>query len=145
MTTHLTLEQRQLARPLSAKRLSLRETRRQVGCSHEVVRTVVRRESKYPSRPDEWQPGPGRLTLADREEISLGLHCGDSLTVIAARIGKGTRTVSVKWPAMAGAAIIARGASSRTAGRVASKPDRRSPHDRPVARHREQRCLAPTG
>jgi transposase, IS30 family len=94
MTTHLTMEQRQLARRLSAKGLSLREIGRQVGCSHEVVRTVVRRESTYPSRPDSWQPGPGRLTLADREEISLGLRCGDSLTVIAARIGKATSTVS---------------------------------------------------
>jgi len=94
MTTHLTMEQRQLARRLSAKGLSLREIGRQVGCSHEVVRTVVRRESKYPSRPDSWQPGPGRLTLADREEISLGLRCGDSLTVIAAGIGKATSTVS---------------------------------------------------
>jgi hypothetical protein len=42
----LTMEQRQLARRLSARGLSLREVGRQVGCSHEVVRTVVRRESK---------------------------------------------------------------------------------------------------
>jgi IS30 family transposase len=48
MMTHLTMEQRQLARRLSAKGLSLREIARQVGCSHEVVRTVVRRESKLP-------------------------------------------------------------------------------------------------
>ena len=46
MTAHLTMEQRQLARRLDAKGLSLREVARQVGCSHEVVRTVVRRESK---------------------------------------------------------------------------------------------------
>ena len=46
MTAHLTVEQRQLARRLCAKGLSLREIGRQVGCSHEVVRTVVRRESK---------------------------------------------------------------------------------------------------
>ena len=38
MTPHLTMEQRQLARRLSAKGLSLREIGRQVGCSHEVVR-----------------------------------------------------------------------------------------------------------
>jgi helix-turn-helix protein len=73
MTVHLTVEQRQLARRLSAIGLSLREIGRQVGCSHEVVRTVVRRDSKTPVRSDSWQPGPGRLTLADREEIGLGL------------------------------------------------------------------------
>lgn len=94
VTAHLTMEQRQLARRLSAKGLSLREIGRQVGCSHEVVRTVVRRKSKRPVRSDSWQPGPGRLTLADREEISLGLRSGDSFTAIAARLGKATSTVS---------------------------------------------------
>jgi hypothetical protein len=74
VTAHLTMEQRQLARRLSAKGLSLREIGRQVGCSNEVVRSVVRRESKRPLRSDSWQPGPGRLTLADREEIRVGLR-----------------------------------------------------------------------
>jgi IS30 family transposase len=69
MSAHLTMEQRQLARRLSAKGLSLREIGRQVGCSHEVVRAVVRRESKRPVRSESWQPGFGRLTLANREEI----------------------------------------------------------------------------
>src|SRR5215475_3285315 len=94
LTPHLTVEQRQLARRLSAKGLSLREVARQVGCSHEVVRTIVRRESKRPVRSDPWAPGPGRLTLADREEISLGLRVQESFTVIAARLGKATSTVS---------------------------------------------------
>lgn len=94
MRPHPTVEQRQPARRLSAKGLSPREIGRQVGCSHEVVRTVVRRGSKRPLRSDSWQPGPGRLTVADREEISLGLRSGDSLAAIAARLGKATSTVS---------------------------------------------------
>ena len=94
MTAHLTMEQRQLARRLSAKGLSLREIGRQVGCSHEIVRSVVRRESKRPVRSDGWQPGPGRLTLADREEVSLGLRSGDSFSVIAIKLGKAVSTVS---------------------------------------------------
>jgi transposase, IS30 family len=94
MRPHLTMEQRQLARRLSARGLSLREIGRQVGCSHEVVRTVVRRESKRPVRLDSWRPGPGRLTLADREEISLGLRAGESFTAIAGRLGKAVSTVS---------------------------------------------------
>jgi transposase, IS30 family len=94
MTAHLTVEQRQLARRLDAKGLSLREVARQVGCSHEVVRTVVRRESKRPVRSDPWHPGPGRLTLADREEISLGLRERASFTAIASRLGKAVSTVS---------------------------------------------------
>ena len=94
MTAHLTVEQRQLARRLHAKGLSLRQIGRQVGCSHEIVRTVVCRESKRPVRSDSWRPGPGRLTLADREEISLGLRAGDSFTAIATRLGKAVCTVS---------------------------------------------------
>src|SRR5919202_3908531 len=94
MTPHLTMEQRQLARRLPAKGLSLREIGRQVGCSHEVVRTVVRRESQRPVRSDPWQPGPGRLTLADREEISLGLRERASFIAIAGRLGKAVSTVS---------------------------------------------------
>ena len=94
MKHHLTVEQRQLARSLSAKGLSLREIGRQVGCSHEVVRAVVRRDSKRPLRSDPWQPRSGRLTLADREEISLGLRAGESFTAIATRPGKATSTVS---------------------------------------------------
>jgi transposase, IS30 family len=54
----------------------------------------VRRESKRPVRSDAWAPGPGRLTLADREEISLGLRDGESCTAIAARLGKAVSTVS---------------------------------------------------
>src|SRR3954447_3885484 len=94
MTVHLTMDQRQLARRLHAKGLSLREVGRQVGCSHEVVRTVVRRDSKRPVRSGSWQPGPGRLSLADREEISLGLRAGDTFTVIALRLGRAVSTVS---------------------------------------------------
>jgi transposase, IS30 family len=45
-------------------------------------------------RGDGWVPGPGRLILADREEITLGLHAGQSFTVIAARLGKAVSTVS---------------------------------------------------
>ena len=94
MAAHLTVDQRSLARRLSAKGLSLREIGRQVGCSHEVVRAIVRRDSKRPVRSDPWQPGPGRLSLADREEISLGVRAGDSFTAIAGRLGKAVSTVS---------------------------------------------------
>ena len=94
MRTHLTVEQRQLALRLSAKGLSLREIGPQVGCSHQGVALIVRRASRRPVRTDGWVPGPGRLTLADREEISLGLHAGESFTAIAARLGKAVSTVS---------------------------------------------------
>jgi transposase, IS30 family len=94
MRPHLTVEQRQLALRLKAKGLSLREIGPQVGCSHQGVALIVRHASRRPVRRDGWVPGPGRLTLADREEITLGLHGGESFTAIAARLGKAVSTVS---------------------------------------------------
>jgi IS30 family transposase len=95
MVTHLSAEQRQLALRLRARGLSLRQIGPQVGCSHELVRIIAR---GGPSRPlrrvDPWVAGPGRLTLADREEISLGLHAGQAGAVIAGRLGKAASTVS---------------------------------------------------
>jgi transposase, IS30 family len=94
MRAHLTAEQRQLALRLKGRGLSLREIGPQVGCSHQGVALVVRHASRRPVRHDGWVPGPGRLTLADREEITLGLHGGESFTAIAARLGKAVSTVS---------------------------------------------------
>jgi IS30 family transposase len=94
MPVHLTAEQRQLALRLKARGLSLREIGPQVGCSHQGVALIARRSPRRLVRQDRWVPGPGRLTLADREEITLGVHAGESYTVIAARLGKATSTVS---------------------------------------------------
>jgi len=54
--------------------LSLREIGPQVGCSHQGVALMVWQASRRPVRHDGGVPGPGRLTLADREEITIGLH-----------------------------------------------------------------------
>jgi transposase, IS30 family len=94
MRVHLTAEQRQLALRLKARGLSLREIGPQVGCSHQGVALVVRQASRRPARHDGWVPGPGRLTLADREEITIGLHAGQSFTAIAVRLVKAVSTVS---------------------------------------------------
>ena len=94
MRAHLTVEQRQLALRLKAGGLSLREIGPQVGCSHQGVALIVRRAARRPVRADGWVPGPGRLTLAGREEITLGLRAGESFTAIAARLGKAVSTVS---------------------------------------------------
>src|SRR5262249_40039796 len=104
MRPHLTVEQRQLALRLRARGLSLREIGPQVGCSHQGVALIARSASRRPVRHHGWVPGPGRLTLADREEIALGLHAGESFTVIAARLGKAVSTVSREVAANGGRA-----------------------------------------
>jgi IS30 family transposase len=104
MAVHLTAEQRQLALRLKARGLSLREIGPQVGCSHQGVALIARRSPRRLVRQDHWVPGPGRLTLADREEITLGVHAGESFTAIAARLGKATSTVSREVAANGGRA-----------------------------------------
>jgi transposase, IS30 family len=91
---HLTVEQRRLALRLHARGLSLREIGPQVGCSHQGVALIVRDAPRRPVPRDAWLPGPGRLTLADREEITLGLHAGESFAVVARRLGRAVSTVS---------------------------------------------------
>jgi IS30 family transposase len=93
MTTRMTVGQRLMARRLRAKGLSLRQIAREVGCSAQGARLEVRGGGSWPGRPDPWTPGPGRLGLADREEISLGLHAGDGFSAIARRLGKAASTV----------------------------------------------------
>jgi hypothetical protein len=83
MRPHLTVEQRQLALRLKARGLSRREIGPQAGCSHQGVALVVQQASRRPVRYDGQAPGPGRLTLADREEITISLHAGESFTAIA--------------------------------------------------------------
>jgi IS30 family transposase len=94
MRAYLTVEQRQLALRLKARGLSLREIGPQVGCSHQGVALIARNASRWPVRRDGWVPGPGWLTVADRKEITLGVHARESFTVIAARLGKAVSTVS---------------------------------------------------
>ena len=65
-----------------------------MGCSHQGVALIVRRAARRPVRADGWVPGPGRLTLDGREEITLGLRAGESFTAIAARLGKAVSAVS---------------------------------------------------
>ena len=91
---HLSVEQRQLALRLKARGWTLREIGPQVDCAFATVGRIAQRGSRRPVRGDGWVPGPGRLTLADREEITVGLHAGESFTVIAARLGKAVSTVS---------------------------------------------------
>lgn len=89
----LSVEQRREARRLKARGWSLREIAVAVGCSHESVRRIGR-EHGMEGRLEEWVPGPGRLTLAEREEISRGLETGATFTAIAQGLGRTVSSVS---------------------------------------------------
>src|SRR4029453_4436703 len=89
----LTVEQRRMVRRLSAEGLSLREVARQVSCSHQTAWLVLRGNGGRWAR-SAWEPAEGRLSVAEREEISLGVHRGETFSAIASRLGRATSTVS---------------------------------------------------
>ena len=82
-----------MARRLTAEGLSLRQVARQVSCSHQAVKLVVEGNGDRWARP-AWAPATGRLTLAERAELSLGVHRGETFSAIASRVGRVTSTVS---------------------------------------------------
>jgi transposase, IS30 family len=90
--TPLTLEQRQMVFRLRGKGFSWEKIARAVGCSVSGAWTYDRTPRQ--ARSADWVPRPGRLTIADREEILIGLAQGETFTRIAARIGKVPSTVS---------------------------------------------------
>jgi IS30 family transposase len=90
----LTVAQRALAWRLDAAGFNLKEIGAQLDCALSSAWGVLREVRVRPGRPDVWCPGPGRLTLADREEITIGLHRGESFAAIAAGIGKNVSSVS---------------------------------------------------
>ena len=90
------------ARKLRSEGFSLREVGRQIGCSAQEIWRICRIDSTRGTYIDHWVPGPGRLTLANREEISLGLERGETVTAIAGHLGKAVSTVSREVKASGG-------------------------------------------
>jgi IS30 family transposase len=74
--------------------MTLVEVAREIGCALSTVSRVMAGKGKREDRRTRWCPGPGRLSLAEREEISLGVRRGDSFTAIAGQLGRSTSTVS---------------------------------------------------
>jgi hypothetical protein len=68
--------------------LTQREVGRLIGISKSAVGDVIVRDAARRFAPKQWNPSPTRLSMTDREEIRVGLKCGDSFTTIAASIGR---------------------------------------------------------
>ena len=102
----LTPEQRAMALRLRAKGFEFKEIGEQIDVSKSSAHNAVIGLTIRTAKPLSWTPGPGRLVLEEREEISLGLHRGASLTSIAAGLGRSLSTVSREVAANGGRVTI---------------------------------------
>jgi IS30 family transposase len=100
--------------------VSYREIARRVGCSAHGVVNVFMRERAAVSLP--WSPGPGRLSVAEREEIRVGLVAGLSFTRIAGGLGRSVSTVSREVNANGGRVEYRAYAAHARASRQARRP-----------------------
>ena len=91
---HLSGEERRLARRLRDQGKTFREIGAAIGCSRQTAHGAVARPSKRTLPSPLWRPPAGRLTLADREEISFGVRSGATFTAIARGLGRSVSTVS---------------------------------------------------
>jgi hypothetical protein len=66
MRSHLTMEQRLLARKLNAKGMSLREIGRQIDCSHQLVRSLVARDHRTGGLVASHRSWPASVTPTTR-------------------------------------------------------------------------------
>ena len=84
----LTHGQKQLAFRLRARGWRLVDVAREIGCTAQMVGIMVNHGRYLTGMPDVWAPRPGCLSIADREEILVGIRTGDSLSSIARMLGR---------------------------------------------------------
>ena len=100
---HMTREQKQMARRLKAKGLTLKQIARDLSCSLPLVTASVYVQQPESGLPDRWKPAPGHLSAEDREEILLGLARGESMSAIARGLGRAPSTITREVAANGGA------------------------------------------
>ena len=99
----MTREQKQMARRLKAKGLTLKEIARDLSCSLALVTASVYVQREGVGVPDRWKPAPGHLSAEEREEILLGLGRKESMSAIARSLGRAPSTIAREVAANGGA------------------------------------------
>lgn len=118
----LTYEQKQLAFRLRTRGWRLVDIAREIGCTAPMVGLMVRDGRFTTGVPDGWEPRPGCLSIADREEILVGIRAGESLSSIARRLGRVPSTVTREVAANGGRDNYSAWAAHQRAQDAARRP-----------------------
>jgi len=118
----LTHEQKQLAFRLRARGWRLDDIAREIGCSAQMVSVMVNEGRCLSGVPDEWEPRSGCLTITDREEILVGIRAGETLSVVARRLGRPPSTITREVAANGGRDRYSAWAAHQRARRRARRP-----------------------
>ncbi|QYG91716.1 IS30 family transposase [Iamia sp. SCSIO 61187] len=118
----LTHEQKQLAFRLRGRGWRLVDIAREIGCTAPMVGLMVRDGRFTTGVPDTWEPRPGCLSIADREEIFVGIRAGDSLSAIARAIGRVPSVVTREVAANGGRQGYSAWAAHQRARHAARRP-----------------------
>lgn len=86
MAAHITADQQRMVFRLRSEGLSVNEVARAVGMHFGTVYAVLDGSRTKGGHPANWSPAAGHLTLADREEITIGLSRGERFTADGASI-----------------------------------------------------------
>jgi IS30 family transposase len=131
---YMTVEQKQMARRLKAKGLTLKAIARDLSCSLPLATASVYVQGPESGLPDRWTPAPGRLSAEEREEILLGLARGESMSVIARSLGRAPSTVTREVAANGGALHYGAWKAHCRAEVSSRRPKRAKLAHRPLAR-----------
>jgi len=119
---HMTREQKQMARRLKAKGLTLKAIARELSCSLPLVTASVYVQRPESGLPDRWTPAPGRLSAEEREEILLGLARGESMSAVARSLGRAPSTITREVAANGGVRRYGAWRAHRRAGESSRRP-----------------------
>jgi IS30 family transposase len=131
---HMTREQKQMARRLKAKGLSLKAIARVLNCSVPLVTASVYVQRPEAGLPDRWTPAPGRLSAEEREDIMLGLALGEKMAAIARSLGRSTSTITREVAANGGALHYGAWKAHCRAEAASRRPKRAKLAHRPLVR-----------
>ncbi len=118
----LTHEQKQLAFRLRARGWRFVDIAREIGCTAQMVGMMVNHGRYVSGVADLWEPRPGCLGIADREEILVAIRAGESLSAIARGLGRVPSVVTREVAANGGRACYSAWAAHQRARDAARRP-----------------------